>query len=400
MAQGNAIPFISIVVGVICAAAGSAPCAEVAFRDDFNDPQLAAGWILIREDSATYSLTARPGFFRVLTVRGILGKEGTARNLLVRPMSGDFILDTRLVFNPRDGQPFGGLLVYQDDANAVSIGLVYASGERGEFRGIIMLNVGDSVEPGASPPAARFDETNASDPTSVYLRLLRQGDQFVGAYSEDGIVFHDLGTVTNPLIDEVQVGLGAANGDSPSCGPACDVSIPADFDFLQVSTLNANDGGPAEEITLNSINVSGPGDVSSGASANYSALAQFSGGSSEDVTNDAEWVVVPPGSGTIEAGVFSAATLAATRTATIVATYTQARSTGPVTRSGATVVRIVTESSQSPLPGVCGAGVATFLPLMCIPLVGWSNRRNRIRLGGMRSEIATPDGRQNSEYVG
>lgn len=353
--------------------------AELTFRDDFNSPQLSEGWTIIREDPSTFSLTANPGFFRVQTVRGILGGDatgegaspGTARNLLVRPMSGDFILDTRLVFDPRDGQPFGGLLVYQDDAHAVAVGLVFASGARGEFRGVIMLNVGDGMDPAATPIAARYDQSNTPDPKVVYLRLLRQGDQFVGAYSGDGVSYKDLGTVTNPLADDLAVGVGAANGDSPSCGPACDTQIPADFDYFQIATLagSGNGGGPLVEVTLESVDISGPGDVVGGASAVYTATARFSDDTSTDVTQDADWMVAPPDIGTIEGGVFSSGTFSAPRSATVVATFSHVTSSGTVTRTGAVVIRIVTESSQGSSLRICGTGVAALFPVMCLPFL-------------------------------
>jgi regulation of enolase protein 1 (concanavalin A-like superfamily) len=379
MADKQTSVFVLTLFGALFAAWRPGFAAQVAFRDDFNRPQLSEGWTIIREDPSTYSLTANPDFFRVQTVRGILGKEGTARNLLVRPMSGDFILDARLVFDPRDGQPFGGLLVYQDDAHAVAIGLVFASGARGEFRGVVMLNVGDDIDPAASPIAARYDETNAADPKVVYLRLLRQGDQFVGAYSEDGVNYRDLGTVTSPLADDISVGVGAGNGDSPSCGPACDASIPADFDYFQISTLDGsgNGGGTPVEVTLESVDISGPGDVVGGASADFTATARFSDGTSTDVTQDADWVVAPPDVGTIEGGVLSPGTFSAPRSATVVATLTQSTSSGTVTRTRAVVIRIVTASSQGGPLQFCGAGVAALLPLMGLPLLCKRCRRGR-----------------------
>ncbi len=350
--------------------------AEVVFRDDFNDASIAAGWTIIREDRATYSLTTRPGFFQIQTVRGNLGDSANARNILVRPISGDFILDTRLNFDPRDGQPFGGLIVYQDDHHAVTIGLVYASGARGEFRGPIMFNVGDGIDPTVSPPAARYDETNTTEPSVIYLRLLRRGDQFVGAYSQDGTSYRDLGTVFNALDKDVQVGVGAANGDSPSCGPACDVSIPADFDYFQITALDdAVIPDPDADAVLESVEISGPADVIGGASASFTARAIFSDGSSQDVTSVAQWQIAPTAVGAISGGVLSAETVVAARPATVVATFAQQSSTGSSTKSGALVVRIVPELTPGRSLRVCGSGLGCVFPFMIlVPLVG---RRRR-----------------------
>jgi len=381
MANKTAGTFCLTLLGTLLA--GWRPCwaANVAFRDDFNNPQLTDGWTIIRPDPSTYSLTANPGFFRVQTVRGILGSAGTARNLLVRPTSGDFIIETRLVFDPRDGQPFGGLLAYQNDGNAVSIGLVFASGARGKFRGVVMLNVGESVDSSAKRPAARYDETNTSDPKVVYLRLLRQGDQFVGAYSADGVSYRDLGTVTNPLTDNLLVGVGAANGDTPTCGPACDASIPADFDFFQLSTVDGNgsSGGPPVETTFDSVEITGPGDVVGGASADFKAIARYSDGTSSDVTQEAVWVVAPPDAGTVQAGVLSTGAVTASRSATIVATFSQTTSSGPTARTAAVVIRIVPESSPGRPLRLCGTGVGALLPLMCGPIL---YRKRRLMRGG------------------
>ena len=213
----------------------------------------------------------------------------------------------------------------------------------------------------------------------MYLRLLRQGEQFVGAYSDDGVNYRDLGTVTNSLADDISVGVGAANGDSPSCGPACDASIPADFDYFQISTLDGsgNGGGPPVEVTLESVDISGPGDVVGGASANFTATARFSDGTSTDVTQNADWEVAPPDIGTIEGGVLSAGTFSAPRSATVVATFSQLTSSEAVTRTGAVVIRIVTESSQGRPLQFCGVGVVALLPLMGVPLLCRRCRRGR-----------------------
>jgi|CXWL01.1.fsa_nt_gi regulation of enolase protein 1 (concanavalin A-like superfamily) len=346
--------------------------AGVIYRDDFSESTLQAGWMIIRPDPSTYSLTSAPGFFRVLTVRGLLGEEGTAKNLLVRPVSGDFILDSRVEFDPRDGQPFAGLLVYQDDAHAVSIGLAFASGDRGAFRGVVMLNVGDNID-ATNHPASKYDETNVSQPGVIHLRLLRQGDQFIGAYSDDGIAYREIGTVTNPLNAELSVGVGAANGDSEACGPACDVPIPAKFDSFQISTLGGDGGGPPVPGALESVDIEGPTEVVSSGSGTFHATAHFNDGTSDDVSDVAEWVVAPPEAGTIEGGIFIAASTNAERMATVVVTYTQENDTGSIARTNATLVRIKPNESAGRL---CGAGIVGLLPFAIFPLA-WRGHRGR-----------------------
>lgn len=349
----------SVFVLVLCSDFAS---AQPIFRDDFDGPQLVAGWTVIRPDPSTYSLATAPGYFQILTSRGLLGEQGTARNLLVRPITGNFILETRLEFNPRDGQPFAGLLVYQDDGHAVSIGMVYASGERGQFRGIVMLNVGDDIDL-TNRPASRYDESNTSSPNVVFLRLLRQGNQFVGAYSDNGVTYRELGTVINPLESTLSVGVGAANGDSVGCGPACDVPIPARFDYFQISDLSDGGVDPPPQGMLSTLSIEGPESMIGGATGAFRAIALYVDGDSEDVSQGSEWIVAPPGIGFVENGLFQAAPTNSVRMATLVATYSQRGELGTVTRSAARLVRINPRSAGSGL-NLCGAGMTMFLPLV------------------------------------
>ncbi|MFQ5490398.1 MAG: hypothetical protein ACE5GE_06715, partial [Phycisphaerae bacterium] len=282
-------------------------------------------------------------------------------------------------FAPTTAQQFAGLIVYSDDEHAVSLGLAFATGDRGDFRGIVLLSLGDDPESDAQTPGGRYDETNAEDPNSVYLRLLRKGDQFVGAFSPDGVSFKDIGTITNDLPDAISVGLGAANGDTPECGSACDESIPADYDFFQISTLDSDaaaDDGASVEIGLESVEVTGPDQVSPGAMAEYVAQAVFSDGTASDVTDQAEWTLAPDGLGQVEAGQFTAASVEAVQQVTVVASFSQLTSGGEIIRTGTKLVRITSPpgggGGGSSGGGLCGAGL---VPFWLVTLMGFGQRK-------------------------
>ncbi len=350
--------------------------AEVVFRDDFDAGLLEPGWEFIREDASAYSLTANPGFFRILTQRGAVSEGSAIHNLLVRPRSGDFILQTRLEFNPQLAREFAGLLVYVDDENAIALGLAYASGERGVFRGIGMVSLA-SGSTGAQRPAAFYDEDTSDNPNVVFLRLLRSGDQFVAGYSADGITFTDVGSVTNALPDRVLVGIGGTNGDFEECGADCDVSIPADFDYFQISSLGDDD--PLNGVTLDAVTLDGPAEVVGGGSGTFVLNATFSDGSSLDVTEDAEWTVAPAELGEVIAGTFSAADVEQTSQATIVASYTKLTSGGAATRTDSLLVRITAPPRPSSgQPRACGFGGILGL-LVVMVFMG------RVGLGGVFS---------------
>jgi regulation of enolase protein 1 (concanavalin A-like superfamily) len=372
--------FEMLLLLMSCVVLGMRPAsaADVVFRDDFNSAELQAGWTFVHEDASNHSLTARSGFFRINTQRGAFTDGSTVDNLLVRERSGDFILETRLEFDPETAQEFAGLLVYVDDTHAVALGLAYAQGQRGTFRGIVLLGVG-GADSGSQRPATRYDATSSANPNVVFLRLLRSGSQFVAGYSADGVTYTDIGSITNELADPVMVGIGAANGDSTDCGAACDHSIAADFDYFQISTFGAStDGGPVGGITFDSLTVDGPAQVLSGATANLTATASFSDGSTLDVTDKAEWVVAPAGLGQIDAGVLTASTVTQTQQVTVVASYAHLFSSGGTTsRTGSTLVKITLPITTGGQPKACGVGI--LMPaLMCwLSVVGRGRRLRR-----------------------
>jgi hypothetical protein len=108
--------YVLAAVVSIAGIGGTVSAAEVAFRDDFDALDLGAGWQVLDENTETYSLSDRAGFFRVQTERGRLDSESGVANLLVRDVAGDFIIETMLEFDPHAAVHYGGLLVYADDA--------------------------------------------------------------------------------------------------------------------------------------------------------------------------------------------------------------------------------------------------------------------------------------------
>ena len=355
-----------------------ASAADVVFRDDFNSAELQTGWTFVREDASSHSLTANPGFFRINTQRGAFTEGSAVDNLLLRERSGDFIIETRLEFDPETAQEFAGLLVYVDDNHAVALGLAYAEGSRGAFRGIVLLGVG-VADSGSQRPGAVYDADSSPDPNVVFLRLLRSGSQFVAGYSADGVTYTDIGSVTNELADPVLVGIGAANGDYPDCGTACDLSTPADFDYFQISTFGSStDGGTGGAVTFDSLAIDGPSEVRTGATANFTATASFSDGMKDDVTDKADWVVAPAGLAEMNAGVLTVANVDKTQQVTVVATYNHLFSSGGTTsKTASRLVRITLPPTPSQ-PKACGVGTIMVGLMCCLPLVA-RGRRLRLR---------------------
>ena len=205
------------------------PDSNVLFRDEFSGATLEAGWTFTGEDPTRESLTERPGFMRITAQDA----ASTKPSLLLRDISGDFVLTARMEFDPAPDRLLAGLVVQGEDGRTVTLGLLHASGTRGTFRGVLAL-----ADPGGGAPVDRA--AGAYDSTEVYLRLERRGADFDASYSQDGVTYTPVGTVTAGLSDAVQVGIGAAA--SEHCNSRCDVASPADFDFFEIGAVG-NAGG-------------------------------------------------------------------------------------------------------------------------------------------------------------
>jgi hypothetical protein len=265
-----------------------------AFRDDFSSMQVGAGWQILNESAANHDLAARSGFLRILTQRGALEEDKRINNLFVRQFSGDFVLQTRLEFDPRAGQQFAGLLLYESQTNAAALGLTFVSGDRGQFRGLALVSAALAGS-GVQPPVQRYDDSTAANPNVVHLRLLRSGEQLVAGYSEDGGTFTDFGSVLNAFPNTVLVGIGATNGDFDECGIVCDTPIAADFDYFQITAI---DEGPGNgEPQVDELTIDGPDQVTGGTIGSFRATAHFDDDTDLDVTAEALWTLAPAGNG-------------------------------------------------------------------------------------------------------
>lgn len=339
------------------------------FRDDFTS-QLKPGWTILNEDPSHYSISSQ-GTYHIQTQRGGLGSGKTANNLLLRPLAGNFIIETKLQINPTTAQQWGAMLVYVDGVAGVVTGLVFATGTSSTFRGVVALSsTGDPST--ANRGGAFYDTSVTATPDLIWLRILRNGQQFAMAYSTDGVTYTELKTFENSLIPStVYVGIGAANGDFESCGSTCDTaSIPADFDFFEIKDYDGStnltpdaapppvatggDGGTAAP-TVTEISIDGPDRVSPGGTASYSVTATFSDGTTGD-PGTISWSVVPPDRATISNGTLTFST-GDTTSVTIIARVTS----GGTTHSA---YKLVAAQAVSTSAGLCaGAGAFSLLPL-------------------------------------
>ncbi len=372
---------LAVATGVLLAAPAARAQTEI-FRDDFNG-SLQSGWQIVREESSFYSLSARNGFLRILTQRGGLGQNSNAKNIFLREITGDFIIESKLEFNPNDAKHTAGIIAYVDDFNAVVLGLSYAEGERGTFRGVASISAIQDQE--GQRAGAFYDESITTNPNLVYLRMLRSGDQFVVAFSDNGTDYTELATFTNPLPSALRVGVLAGNGDAEGCGEACDIPIPGDFDYFVIKSLGAgtidpnssdpNTGEPNTSEpnvpqtpkTLQGISIEGPDSVTGGVTQQFVARASYSDGSSADVSGSATWTLAPAGRGSISNGALVTAAPSASQNVTIVAQVVDNSDGTTRVQQAWKVVTVLSAADANTAPS-CGAGLLGVMPLMLIGL--------------------------------
>ncbi|MBI3834969.1 MAG: hypothetical protein HY287_11625 [Planctomycetes bacterium] len=198
---------------------------DLIFRDDFTSTAQDAGWSFLGTDTTKKSLTAKPGSLQLLPQSDGVDCDHTAQSYLLRQATGDFVLLTKMTFNPAVDLSLAGIVVQDDQGNAAALGVLSAKGAAGSFTGVILR-----VDQCPNPSPDRVAKSYAFH--DVFLRLERSGNTFTGLFSQDGVAYTSVGTLTKQMSDTVQVGIGIV--DSTECSSNCDAVQPADFDFFEI----------------------------------------------------------------------------------------------------------------------------------------------------------------------
>jgi regulation of enolase protein 1 (concanavalin A-like superfamily) len=215
--------------------ATSAAVTSILFRDDF-DNALAEGWNIVREVSSHWSLTEKPGAWRITLQAGAIGDaipEPPTNLLLHEAPSSDFEIATLVHFTPVSNVQFAGLIVYQDDLNAVQFGRAYCD--------LSEMCVGNGIYFDNTSDISKNFATVTSNPSIAYLRLRREGTTYTGYFSEDGESWIIIGQhISN--ITPLQVGLTA--------GQVLEGETIADFEYFTMETLPTPSSGWSDWRTL------------------------------------------------------------------------------------------------------------------------------------------------------
>jgi regulation of enolase protein 1 (concanavalin A-like superfamily) len=230
-----AVIAVSIDAGMFipaqAAPVASRASAIFSSEDPFNSATLNPVWHWYREDPSHWSLTAAPGYLRIMTQPKDTWAGSENAPLLLRPVppsSGEnFAIQTRVRITPTENFHQGGLIVYADDPNSVRFTYAYINGPRFEF---------------AKEVAGNFQPIQVAAPAGVnnfHLRITKQGTDYVAHYSQDGINWSLIGAHQNVNLASPDVGLLALNGVGWTL-----VEIPADFDYFRLTTFSFKDVVP------------------------------------------------------------------------------------------------------------------------------------------------------------
>lgn len=191
------------------------PTPSPGWSDEFASPLLRGGWSWVHEDNTHWSLTAAPGFMRIVGQAGDLPASPGAYNILLEtPPSGDFEIDTVVAFSPNSNFEQAGLVVYQSDTLLLKLVRLYVNGDQDvDFA----LSNGTYVESFASCAY-----------TTTYLKIVKAGSQWSGYFSGNGIDWALITTHDSGSMAGLSVGLVAFNG------PGNNATINADFDSFRL----------------------------------------------------------------------------------------------------------------------------------------------------------------------
>ena len=225
------LSLLSVVIVIFASASTSVQAASienqasavVAFEDQFSGPTLDPLWHWYQEDATHWSLTASPGYLRIVTQpKDTWGGRNDAPLLLqsLQPFSGDdFYIQTRIVITPASNFQQGGLVIYADDNNSLRLTYAYIDGLKFEF---------------AKEIAGVFQPIQIPAPAGIHdfhLRIAKRGMNYSAYYSLDGANWTWLRTHVNINISPLEGGVLAFNG-----GGQTSPEIPAHFDYFRVVT--------------------------------------------------------------------------------------------------------------------------------------------------------------------
>jgi xylan 1,4-beta-xylosidase len=199
---------------------------EEQYFDDFNSDKLSLIWQFVRNPKEEdYSLTERPGYYRIYTGDYDLNSIYARNTLGRREKHHHYTASTKLEFHPTSNGEEAGLTTIYSSNTYIKLGLVYENG----LKLRLVENRANAI--------STIAEVKDIKQNIVYLRVTVNNQRREFFYSYDNETWESVGVIESAtfLSDEgapekkrftgTMVGFYANNGGSGN-------RVPADFDYL------------------------------------------------------------------------------------------------------------------------------------------------------------------------
>jgi regulation of enolase protein 1 (concanavalin A-like superfamily) len=198
---------------------------SASFSDEFDGaPNPGWTWTDPLAD-ASYDWTTNPGFLRISAPTGndMHPDENYDAPRLLQPVTGDFSVETRIVFSPAVEYQGAGVLIWQDNANFVRVERSFGGVGSPTANGIRMDKEVNNFYSSVIPTNRALTSAEL-----VELRVQREGNVFSAWWRLPNGNWQFLSGSTVPLANEVSVGLIlAAEHSAP-------ITV-ADFEYFRIN---------------------------------------------------------------------------------------------------------------------------------------------------------------------
>ena len=190
----------------------------------FSTEGIPKGWRWIDPDTTKgpvkYDTSGGTLKFTVPSGKDMFGDNRTAPHML-QAIDGDFQIETRVKFDPKDDYQGAGLFVYKDANNYIRLERAFG-GVSGSGSGIRLdVRTSTDYKPINTPDQA------ATDAKMVDLKILRMGKKFIAFWRlDDESEWREVGEFDSDYPETVQVGIIACNTGA---------AIPVEFSYIKLA---------------------------------------------------------------------------------------------------------------------------------------------------------------------
>ena len=210
---------LAVLAGLVFGpAVAQAQAWELCIREEF-DGSMDSGWQWMEGgDPDIYSLEEREGFLQIAVQPNI---PGLISGALLRPAQDeDFVLETKVLFEPRANFEKASIVVWGDLDNHMLLSRAFCS-----FVQWGCVHNGIYFDRMGSPENFAL-ETAEQD--VAWLRVTKTGRQVLGEYSGDGVTWQRIGTHELDFSGTLRIGVAATGSQDPLSSP------PAYFDYVRI----------------------------------------------------------------------------------------------------------------------------------------------------------------------